>query len=112
MATNANGNTAGVGITTTTGTGTSIISAPVALGGSQQWNLATGTTLSVSGLLSGNNNLTVNSTGTGTLLLTNVGNTASGTLTVTPARCRGATRGNGKFPCGFQRDHRRQRGDA
>jgi len=62
-----NGNTAGNGITLATA-GSDVISAPVALGASQTWTIATGGTLTVSGTVSGSGNA-LTKAGAGTLIL-------------------------------------------
>ncbi len=67
---NANGNTAGNGITVSSGSDT--ISAPVALGASQSWTTAAGTSLAVSGQISdGGNAFALTKAGTGALTITN-----------------------------------------
>jgi hypothetical protein len=80
-ATGANGNTPGVGITTLAGAGADTISAPIILGGSQSWTSNSGTTLTISGGVTGTANLTLNANSTaGITLSTNAVNN-SGTIT-------------------------------
>ena len=76
---------AGTGITVNSGAGPVTINAPIALGASQIWNLAGGTTLTVNGGISGTGMaLTVNTSGSGTLVLNDatVANSYTGGTTI------------------------------
>ncbi|HEX3656976.1 MAG TPA: autotransporter-associated beta strand repeat-containing protein, partial [Pirellulales bacterium] len=78
---------AGTGITVLSGSGPDAISANLALGASQTWNLAGGTTLTVSGGISelaAGTTLTVNTSGSGTLALndTTTANSFTGGVTI------------------------------
>ncbi len=83
-ATNANGNTAGSGITSTGGV-SNTISANVALGGNQSWNVGAGSQLTVSGQVSdgSNGSASLTTAGPGVVVLSNpTGNIYSGGTTV------------------------------
>ncbi len=91
-ATSANGNTAGSGITVGAGAGAVVISAPIALTGSQTWASSSANGLTFLGGVTGTGSLTLqaNSTGaitlSGTISVNNMGaivNSGSGTGTTT-----------------------------
>ena len=64
-----------------TGAGNHTIAVPLVLNSSQTWNIAGGVTLTVSGAISGTGALSM-ATGSGTLILSNSGNSYSGATTI------------------------------
>jgi autotransporter-associated beta strand protein len=81
-ATNANGNVAGNGINSQNTSGTNTISAKVGVASSQSWNVATGGTLAVSGVISDfGGGYSITKDGGGTLTLSGI-NTFSGPLNI------------------------------